>query len=76
MWNETFDMSVTNCHLNLKFTIKDKDLISSDLIGMGSLTPSVFTAEMIPEAFQIKKKDKVTGMIWLSGEWLGGKILE
>jgi Ca2+-dependent lipid-binding protein len=45
VWNETFDVPVTNCHLNLKFTIKDKDVLSSDLIGIGSLTPSIFTQE-------------------------------
>ena len=72
VWNETFDIPVTNCHLAIKFTIMEEDVVSDDKIGVGEFTARLFTRPQVPTSFPAIRKGSKSADLFLKAEWLGG----
>ena len=72
VWNETFDVPVSNFDLTMNVHMWEKDTLSNDDLGQFKITPKLFARPNPPEKFQCFIDKKNTATLYMKAKWIAG----
>ena len=78
VWNETFDLAVTNIDMELNIHVWEEDTTGNDDLGEFTITPRLFTKPNPPTEFDCyivsKNAQKKTAVLYMQASWVPDKI--
>lgn len=70
VWNETFEVPVTNIDLKMHVHLLEKDTLSNDDLGQFKITPRLFTKPNPPTQFDTFIKEKKVAVLFMHAKWV------
>lgn len=70
VWNETFEVPVTNMDLKLEVNVLEEDTMSNDDLGIFKVTPRMFSKAGAPTQFKAFVKEKNTSVLFMTAKWI------